>query len=82
MMKMFEDDTTIRTLTYYVDPKYTIRITRPYKPVSRARYQGFVTTIGAPNYLARAFIKQAVKAKEPFPIKKIQVKFYPKKKKK
>jgi hypothetical protein len=37
--------------------------------------------VGAPNYLALAFIKQCVKAGEPFPLKKFQIKHYPVKKK-
>lgn len=37
-------------------------------------------TIGRPNYSERKFIKQCVKAGEPFPIKKIQLKYWPMKK--
>jgi hypothetical protein len=33
-----------------------------------------VLTIGKPNYAEREFIKLCKKAKEPFPVKKIQVK--------
>lgn len=32
-------------------------------------------TIGKPNYIEREFIKKCQKAKEPFPVKKIQLKF-------
>jgi hypothetical protein len=37
--------------------------------------------IGKPNYLERVFIKQCKKAGEPFPIKNVQLKFFPVKKK-
>jgi len=40
-----------------------------------------VLTIGRPNYAEREFIKLCKKAGEPFPVKKMQLKFYPKKKK-
>ncbi len=33
-------------------------------------------TIGRPNYIERDFVKLCQKAKEPFPVKKIQIKFY------
>jgi hypothetical protein len=39
-----------------------------------------VFTIGKPNYEEREFIKKCKKAGEPFPVKKIQVKFYNKSK--
>jgi len=81
MMEMFAADKEIRTLTYYQSPTKTIRITRVYKPKARDRSQGFRMEVGAPNYIARRFIKQCVAANESFPLKKIQIKFYPKKKK-
>lgn len=34
-----------------------------------------VFTIGRPNYAEREFIKKCKKAKEPFPVKKIQIKW-------
>ena len=37
-----------------------------------------ILTIGKPNYLEREFIKKCVKAKEPFPVKKIQFQNWPK----
>ena len=34
-----------------------------------------IFTLGRPNFEERKFIRQCVKAKEPFPIKKVQLKF-------
>jgi hypothetical protein len=82
MMAMFASDKNIRTLTYYESPETTIRITRVYKPKARDRSQGFRMEVGKPNYTARQFIKKYIKTGEPFPVNRIQVKFYPKKKKK
>lgn len=76
-------DRTIKTATYYESPKHTIRVTRHSKRMAtkRDRYAQFTVNIGQPNYLARAFIKLCIKAKEPFPVKKIQLKHYAIKKK-
>lgn len=68
--------------TKYLDERYIINATR------RAHKRKFnvrdnveiVLTIGRPNYAERAFIKTCKKAKESFPVKKIQIKFVPKKK--
>jgi len=38
-----------------------------------------IIVMGKPNYQQREFIKQCKKAGEPFPVKKIQLKFPPKK---
>jgi len=46
---------------------------------NRSNFAEILFTIGPPNYEERQFIKQVKKAKEPFPIKKIQIK-WPKKK--
>lgn len=63
--------------TKYVSPKLVVRGTR-------TRYGGkflrgnieITLTIGKPNYAEREFIKLLKKAKEPFPVKLIQVKHY------
>lgn len=36
---------------------------------------GLLFTVGVPNYAERQFIKKAKKAGEPFPIKKIQIRW-------
>lgn len=79
MLKIFAADKNIRTLTYYESPKLTLRITRVYKPKAHDRSQGFRMELGAPNYTARKFIKDCIRAGESFPIKRVQIKFYPKK---
>jgi hypothetical protein len=62
--------------TKYLNDKLTIKATRK-------RYRGgvvhkaidIVFTVGKPNYEEREFIQRAKKAGEPFPIKKIQLKW-------
>ena len=72
-----------RTATKFVSDKLVIRASMKLAgkklPAANTRSFEIVLTIGAPNYDAREFIKVCKKAKEPFPIKKIQLQFPPKK---
>lgn len=64
--------------TFYVSPKIIIRATRNlFNKKIPALYENvsITLTIGKPNYLEREFIKLCQKSKEPFPIKKVQLKF-------
>ena len=69
-----------RKATLYLSPKLTVKATRPVYPdhqVERKRdtHASIVFTVGVPNFEERHFIRQALKAGEPFPIKKVQLKF-------
>jgi hypothetical protein len=68
-----------RQATVYQHPKLTIKTTRLLKLNKRSRHDTYVLTIGTPNYAERAFVKACLKAGEPFPIRKVQLKFYPEK---
>lgn len=61
--------------TKFVTPNYVIKATRRHKHNGRDTRWEVVLTIGAPNYLEQKFIKLAQKAGEPFPIKKVELKF-------
>jgi hypothetical protein len=67
------------TATKYISDKMVVRASMKLAgkklPAKNARTLEIVVTIGAPNYEAREFIKVCKKAKEPFPVKKIQLKF-------
>lgn len=73
--------TLIRTRAYratkYVNKNRVIKATRRHKSDKRDRQSEFVVTIGKPNYREREFIKLCRKAGEPFPVKKVQLKFPP-----
>jgi hypothetical protein len=62
--------------TKYVSPKLIIRAVRKrYKGKILGNQNVQITlTIGKPNFLERKFIKDCIKAKEPFPVKKLQIK--------
>lgn len=65
-----------KTATKYMSPRETIRMSQmTFKGKLQKGNLEIRITIGRPNYQAREFIKTALKAKEPFPIKKVQLKF-------
>jgi hypothetical protein len=75
-------DKTIRRATKYLSPKLVVKLTaRTYKYRNGKRgtkqdaHEDFVLTVGKPNYAERQFVKKLVAAGEPFPVKKIQLKF-------
>lgn len=76
-------DTGSKKATKYISSKEIIRVVRKtYKNKNGKKHfdnhgRGKVeltVTIGKPNYAEREFIKLCQKAKEPFPVKKIQFK--------
>lgn len=74
------EDKTLRKATVFVSPFFVTKATRVHRHDGRDSRLQMVVTVGKPNYAEREFIKLAKKAGEPFPIKKIQLKFWPKKK--
>lgn len=70
------------TAMKYVSPRHVVRVTRQLvqgRIAPKNQNLELVVTVGKPNFLERRFIKQCQKAGEKFPVKKIQVKFPPKK---
>ena len=65
--------------TKYISPTEVIKATRRHKRNKRAKRVEMVVTVGDPNYAEREFIKRCRQAGEPFPVKKIQLKFAKKK---
>lgn len=63
-----------RKATKYLDPRVVVKATGWRKPTRRDRTATVIVTVGVPNYAERHFIKQAKKAGEPFPIKRVQLK--------
>lgn len=70
--------------TKFVSRTLVVRATRRLfkrKLPSKSHNIEAVLTIGRPNYLERDFIKLCLKAREPFPVKAIQLRFPPRQKK-
>jgi hypothetical protein len=65
-----------RRATFYQSPKAVITATRRFKPYKRANSIDICLKIGKPNYRERQFIKMCLKAREPFPVRKVQLKFW------
>lgn len=81
VIEILLQNTNARRATAYESTNYTIKATRQRPYNKRDKAETFIVTMGRPNYEEREFIKLAKKAGESFPIKKIQLKFWPKKKK-
>lgn len=64
----------------YVSPKEVIRVTRErYNRKFKGYQLDLRVHIGPPNYIERDFIKDARRAGETFPLKKVQLQSPPKK---
>ena len=68
-------DVTVKKATKYIDGRTVIKCTRQGKFDGRNKRETYLVTFGIPNYAERDFIRLCKKAKEPFPVRKIQLKF-------
>lgn len=58
--------------TKYLSDKLTVKATLQGKPRKNER-KTVLFTVGQPNYLERKFIKKCKAAREPFPVRKVQI---------
>ena len=63
--------------TKYLSEKLTVKATLHGKRMNRAEVSNrtMVVSVGRPNYAERQFIRQCKRAGEPFPIKRLQLKW-------
>lgn len=66
-------------VTKFLSDREVIRATRRHKPSKRHTRIELVLTVGAPNYRERKFIKLCRRAGEPFPVKRLQFRRWPRK---
>lgn len=71
----------VKTATKFLEENYVVRATWQRKRSGRDWQNTILLTLGQPNYLGRQFIKDCKKAGVPFPVRKVQLKFWPKKRK-
>lgn len=64
--------------TIYVALNLVVKASRRFKANKRDAITEVLITIGRPNFEERRFIKACLKTREKFPVKKIQLKWYPK----
>lgn len=70
-----------KSATLYLAPNLVVKATWRHKPKANHTREEVVLTFGVPNYLEQRFVKQAVAAREPFPVRKVQLKAWPVKRK-
>lgn len=61
--------------TKYLSPKLKVSAIRRGRLYSRCAYHSILFTIGVPNYEERIFVRLRQKAKLPFPVRQIQLKW-------
>lgn len=66
---------TRKAATKFLAPGHVVTVTRVGKRKTHGRSPSVsvVVTMGRPNYRQRDFVKACLKAGEPFPVKKIQL---------
>ena len=75
--------TGARRATKFISPNFVVSAAHPYQRRRGRHSPGFErgknvyisVKIGRPNHLERAFIKKALAAGEPFPVRKVQLRF-------
>ena len=70
------EDYGVRQATRFISPLLIVKATRQFKPRRDDRSTTLVVTLGRPNFRESEFVRACVKAKEPFPVKKLQLKWY------
>lgn len=80
LISIIEAGSLIRTAYKVISPKLVVRVSRRTKFYKRNRRNEFVVTVGEPNYKTVKFIKDCKAAKEPFPVMRVQIELYLKKK--
>lgn len=65
----------VKTAIKYLTPTMVIKATMYGNVYAKRAAHSVRVTMGSPNYAEREFIKAVKKAGEPFPVKKIQLKF-------
>ena len=71
-----------RSATVYLSATQRVTATHIHKPNRRNRHTTIAVTYGQLNWAGREFVKMCRKVGEPLPVKKVQLKWWPKKRKK
>lgn len=67
-----------RSATVYLSPTQRVTATHIHKPRTRARQTTIAVTYGALNWAGREFVKACKRAGEPLPVRKAQLRWWPK----
>jgi hypothetical protein len=77
LVEVMIEDVALRRATYYRAPNFTLKMSRQRRNLKGDRQETFLFTYGRPNYREVRFIKKAQTAGEPFPVKKVQLQYWP-----
>ena len=69
-----------RSVTVYANPTMRVTATRLHRVDRRNTRESIILTYGSLNYAGREFVEACKRAGEPFPVKRPQLRFWPKKK--
>ena len=72
-------DAKLKRATKYLREDLVVKMTRAFVPRANGRGETMHFTLGKPNFAERRFVRLAQAAGEPFPVKKVQLKGFPKK---
>ena len=67
-----------RSSTVYLDAKRRVTATCLHKPDRRNRHTTIAVTFGALNWAGQEFVKACKKAGEPLPVRRAQLRWWPK----
>ena len=67
----------VRQTVVYQHPKAVVKATRQFRRHGGEKSQTILVTIGGPAYRERQFVKACLKAGEPFPVRKVQIRGWP-----
>lgn len=70
-----------RSATVYLSTEDRVTATHVHKQDRRSRSTTISVTFGKLNYAGRKFVKSCKRSGEPFPVRRVQLKFWPKKRK-
>ena len=68
-----------RKATVYLGSRAVVKATALHRQHKNARSTTILLTCGQPNAIERRFIKQCFKVGEPLPVRKVQIRWWPKK---
>jgi hypothetical protein len=73
-------ETCVRKATVFQHPNLTVVAERRHKPRKNDCITEVLLTIGSPNFKNRQMVKDLLQAEEPFPVKRVFLEFWPRRK--
>lgn len=77
MVQNLLGNSALRQVVYYATPDSIVKLTKQGRQKVSDRRKIFVLTSGKPNSREREFIKKQKKAGAQFPLKDLQLKYFP-----